>query len=100
MTFPEKQEPQGSQKAPIAEAMTGRFGHRIEPGDPVITFTQAGRATRVEAGTYLGTMTAVGRWNTWTYFIVERQDGKRTKLTYNGIVPRSISIDELIGSTI
>lgn len=93
-------ENKGSQKEPIAEPITGQFGHRIEPGDRVITFTQANRATKVDTGIYLGTMTVKETWHTAEYYIIEREGGKRTKMFYNGIVPFSTTLQELIGSTI
>lgn len=93
-------ENKGSQKEPIAEAITGQFGHRIEPGDRVITFTQANRATKIDAGVFLGTMVEKGTWGASEYYIIERAGGKRTKMFYNGIVPFNTTLQELIGSTI
>jgi hypothetical protein len=93
-------ENKGSQKEPIAQAITGQFGHRIEPGDRVITFTQARRATKVDTGIYLGTMTVKGTWSTSEYYVIERDGGKRTKMYYDGIVPFNTALQELIGSTI
>jgi hypothetical protein len=94
----------GSMKDPLPEVVEGRFGHMIQPGDAVITFTQANRATRIDEGIFRGVIneTTTTSWGTrkWTYYVVERPDGRRSKLQYNGMVPRSTKLEELIGERV
>jgi hypothetical protein len=91
----------GTQREPLLEDMEGRFGHHIKVGDRVVTFTQACRATRVDDGIYCGVVREKNAYGTeWVYYIVERKDGKRSRLSYNGIVPETITIKDLIGHTI
>jgi hypothetical protein len=80
------------------EPVEGFFrGQFIKPGDKVVTFTQAGRGTRVMRGTFVGSMRVEGARHSWTYFLVDRADGTRTKLTYNGMVPDGTTLGDLDG---
>jgi hypothetical protein len=84
----------GSQKEPLVESVNSRFGKIINVGDPVVTFAQCGRSTSVGEGIFKGVM----RVETWyrkdpetpyslsresTFYVVERPDGRRTKLHYD-----------------
>lgn len=102
----------GSQRQPLTEAATSRFGKTINVGDPVITFTQSGRATSVDEGVFKGVM-KVETWyrpnpeteykldRSHTYYIVERPDGSRTKLHYpQSLCHGDVTIRELIGHCI
>ena len=73
----------GSMKEPLLEAVEGVMGQIISPGDKIVTFTQVyGRGTRIYSGIYRGVI----RSQHWIYYVVEREDGKRSKLNYNGMV--------------
>ena len=107
-----KDEQDGSQKEPLPEAVNSRFGKVIQPGDEVVTFTQAGRSTRVDKGIFKGVMrtrTLIrdndgDEWkqnHSWTYYVVERADGKRTKLHYeHSLCHGDITVQDLVGHTI
>jgi hypothetical protein len=107
-----KQDKIGSQKAPIEESVESKFGHTINVGDPVVTFTQSGRSTAVGAGVFKGTMTTIDssradddhEWHQdWqkTYYIVERPDCTRTKLHFiTSFCHRNIKLEDLIGHSI
>lgn len=69
----------------------------IKPGDAVVTFTQAGRGTRILRGTFVGSMTVDRGRHTWTYYLVDRADGSRSKLTYNGMVLDGTTLGDLDG---
>ena len=102
----------GSQKEPLAESVNSRFKKVINVGDPVVTFTQSGRSTAVGEGVFKGVM----RVETWhsrdgvlpfelrhkqTFYIVERPDGKRTKLHYDtSLCHADVTVRELIGHNI
>lgn len=104
----------GSQKEPLPESVSSRFGRQINVGDPVVTFTQAGRSTMVGEGTFQGVM----RVETWyrspntpdaefelrytqTFYIVSRPDGKRTKLHHeSSLCHADITVKYLIGHSI
>lgn len=88
-------------KEPLLESTEGRLGHTISPGDKVFTFTQAGRSTRVCSGVYRGIIREQTRYgNQWDCFVVERADGKRSKLHYNGLVPAGTTLEDLDGMNI
>ncbi len=107
-----KSEQEGSQKEPLAESVKSRFGKVINVGAHVVTFTQSGRATRVNEGTFKGVMrerkfrrdSDDHPWTEvrcYTYYIVERPDGKRTKLHYEqSLCHADISVRDLIGHNI
>ena len=103
----------GSQKEPLEESVNSRFGKIINVGDPVVTFAQCGRSTSVGEGIFKGIM----RVETWfrrdpkvdqfelrhdqTFYIVERPDGRRTKLHYEqSLCHADITVKELIGHSI
>lgn len=101
----------GSQKEPIAEAVTSKFGHVINPGDPVVTFAQCGRSTAIGEGIFRGTMNVKTYYQSpgeerrlsydKTYYIVERPDGTRTKLHFtSSFCRRDIKLEDLIGHTV
>lgn len=88
-------------KEPLLESTEGRLGHIISPGDKVFTFTQASRATRVCSGIYRGIIREKTRYGTeWEFFVIERPDGKRTKLQYNGLVLAGTTLEDLDGMNI
>lgn len=107
-----KKEQDGSQKEPLAESVNSRFGKVINVGDEVVTFTQAGRSTRVDKGIFKGVMRTrdLSRadddhpWSVdWSheYYVVERADGKRTKLHYeHSLCHASITVQDLVGHSI
>ena len=107
-----KEEQDGSQKEPLAESVKSRFGKVINVGDPVVTFTQSGRSSHVNEGTFKGVMRTrdLSRadddhpWSvnrSFTYYIVERPDGKRTKLHYEqSLCHADITVRDLIGHNI
>ena len=83
-------------KEPLLEPTEGRLGHTIMPGDKVFTFTQASRATRICSGIYRGIIRDRSpRGVEWEYFVVERKDGKRTRLQYNGLVLAGTTLEDL-----
>lgn len=94
----------GSMKDPLPEVVEGRFGHTIKPGDHIITFTRANRATRIEQGFFCGVIhekiESIHGTRNWTYYVVERLGGKRTKLNFNGMVPGDMKLSELVGETV
>lgn len=84
------------------EPVEGFFrGQFVKPGDQVVTFTQAGRGTRISRGTFVGAMVVTsnryGSERSWTYYLVDRADGKRSKLTYNGFVLDGTTLGDLDG---
>lgn len=88
-------------REPLLESTKGILGHIINPGDRVFTFTQDGRGTKVCSGIYRGIIRAKNRYATlWEFYVVERVDGKNTKLHYNGMVSDSTTLDELDEVTI
>lgn len=104
--------PIGSQKEPIEEAVNSRFGKTIQVGDQVVTFAQCGRKTAVGEGIFKGVM-RVETWyrpdpeteyvlqRTQKYYIVERPEGKRTKLHYEqSLCHADITVRDLIGHSI
>lgn len=104
--------PFGSQKEPMLETVNSRFGKVIYVGDPVVTFTQAGRSTHVNEGIFKGVM-KVETWyrpdpeteythqRTQIYYVVERPDGKRTKLHYEqSLCHADVTVKDLIGHNI
>lgn len=107
-----RDEKDGSQKEPLQEAVNSRFGKVINVGDRVVTFTQAGRSTHVNEGIFKGVMRVRDfsradddhPWHLdreWTYYIVEREDGKRTKLHFeSSLCHADITVKDLIGHTI
>lgn len=107
-----KKEQDGSQKEPLPEAVNSRFGKVINPGDEVVTFTQSGRSTRVDKGIFKGVMRTRDlhradddhEWSLWhshTYYVVEREDGKRTKLHFEqSLCHASITVQDLVGHSI
>jgi len=107
-----KEEKDGSQKEPLPEQVNSRFGKVINPGDEVVTFTQAGRSTHVDKGVYRGVMRVHNysradsdhEWSrdrSWTYYVVERADGKRTKLHYEqSLCHGSVTVQDLVGHNI
>ena len=93
----------GTMKEPILESVEGRFSDVISPGDRVITFTQRHRATKIDVGIFRGVikeMQSMPYPRDWTYYVVERSDGRRTKLMYNGMVLPSTTLENLIGHEI
>jgi hypothetical protein len=86
----------GSMKEPLLEEVEGKLDQIIKPGDQVFTFTQVyGRGTRISSGIYRGIIREERRGYHWEHYVVERKDGKRTKLHYNGMVLPSTSIADL-----
>jgi len=110
--YEQRSEQDGSQKEPLAESVSSRFGREINVGDPVVTFTQSGRSTRVGEGIFKGVMrvrdydrgSESKLWichHTWTYYIVERADGRRTKLHYeSSLCHADITVRDLIGHSV
>ena len=107
-----REEKQGSQKEPLLESVNSRFGKVINVGDPVVTFTQAGRSTHVDEGVFKGVMRTFDyerfgddeewkQYRSMTYYIVERPDGKRTKLHYDtSLCHAEVTVKDLIGFNI
>lgn len=86
----------GSMKEPLLEAVEGTLGDTINPGDKIFTFTQVyGRGTRIASGIFRGVMRIVDNRSAWEYYVVERANGKRTKLNYNGMVPVGTTLEQL-----
>ena len=86
----------GSMKEPLLEAVEGKLGDAINPGDKVFTFTSTyGGGTRICSGIFRGVIRAESRHNSWEHYVVERADGKRTKLHYNGMVPVGTTLEQL-----
>jgi len=92
---------QPTSNEPAEGFFSGQF---IKPGDQVVTFTQAGRGTRISRGTFVGPMKVVkparypgGTDREWTYYLVDRADGKRSKLNYNGFVLEGTTLGDLDG---
>lgn len=73
----------------------------INVGDTVYTFTKTyGGGSRVLRGTYVGALYVEekrphDRIHTWTYYLVDREDGSRSKLTYLRMVPAGTPLDAL-----
>lgn len=86
-------------------SIKGHFGHQINPGDQVVTFTQNGRGSKVSLGTFQGITEATGkyRWDTdrvETMYLVKREDGKVSRMHYPTMVPNGTTIEELNGCTL
>jgi hypothetical protein len=91
----------GSTTEPLLESVEGKFGHLINPGDPVITFTSTYRKnTLIASGIYRGVIRAQSRHYKTERYVVERPDGKKTLLQYNGMVPPTVTLQDLDGRTI
>lgn len=86
----------GSSKEPLLEAVVGKLQHTINPGDKVFTFTSTyGKSTRICSGIYQGVIRKQEGRYTQEKYVVERADGKRTLLNYNGMVPAGTTLEEL-----
>ena len=91
----------GSMKDPLQEKVEGKLDQIIAPGDKVFTFTQVyGRGTRIASGIFRGIIRTSERGHIWVYYVVERPDGKRSKLNYNGMVLPHTTLTDLDDSVI
>jgi hypothetical protein len=77
----------------------------INVGDTVYTFTKAnGSGSRVLRGTYVGALCVEEQgyhgthW--WTYYLVDRDDGTRSKLSYPRMAPVGTTLDALNEQTL
>jgi hypothetical protein len=85
----------GSMKEPLLEEVEGKLGDMIKPGDKVFTFTSGSSSTRICSGIFRGVIRAGHGRNSWEHYVVERADGKRTKLHYAGMVPAGTTLEQL-----